>query len=96
MERYRAWTVEVCNDFHGPTRTFIGADRVPVCAICHRPTSRVEVVPAERLRGAVDRVAELERSLGNAVSDLRAEGHWQAAERAYRTLANPGRAVDDA
>lgn len=54
MERYRAWTVEVCNDFHGPTRSFIGADRVPVCAICHRPTSRTEVVPASQLEGAVE------------------------------------------
>lgn len=46
-----------------------------------------EVAPmAAQLRRAVNRVAELEKALDLAASELRSEGHYEASGRAYAPL----------
>jgi hypothetical protein len=85
MTLIERWTGEACK-LHGPVRTFIGTDRLPVCAICHQPTRRGEWVPAEQLAGAVeaerDRIVALIRREASETFDMQLDFEFrQLADR---------------
>jgi hypothetical protein len=54
------------------------------CEICERD-HEIHVLTGQ-LAGAVARIAELEKALDLAASDLRSEGHYEAARRAFAPL----------